>query len=171
VDPRVKPEDDGARGEARCRPSRNHPDTSLTHRDPIVGLLAQTVGLDCSGGSGLRIAGALVTSGSRLCAALGRDDLGEAEGFVTRSGAEQSKSGLSLLRKPTTPSAVIPHLMRDPCRERSIRSAVLKARKRIGSPHKPEDDGVRGEARCRPSRRRHPGRALRDPGPTRGAAC
>ncbi|TWI93334.1 hypothetical protein JM93_00890 [Roseibium hamelinense] len=35
-----------------------------------------------------------------------------------------------------TPSGVIPHLMRDPCRERSIRSALRGAKKRNGSPHK-----------------------------------
>ncbi|XYK80306.1 MAG: hypothetical protein ROO70_21485 [Labrenzia sp.] len=60
-------------------------------RDPLAGPLAETVGLDCSVGCGLRITGALVTRGSRLCVALGRDDVGKVNGTVAGSRAEKLK--------------------------------------------------------------------------------
>ena len=82
------------RGEKRVadRPSAVIPGEHCETRDPLAGLLAETVGSDCSGGYGHLITGALGTSGSRLCAALGRDDLGDVNGTVAGSRAKQIKT-------------------------------------------------------------------------------
>ena len=81
------------RGEKRVadRPSAVIPGEHCETRDPLAGLLAETVGFDCSGGYGLRTAGALGTSGSWLCASLGRDDVGEAKGLLQAQGQNRAK--------------------------------------------------------------------------------